>query len=309
MNIFRATLRQTLGSLRLVWLLYAITLVMALIAALPFYNTLKVEDQNSLAFLSLLEGFDYTIYSDFMHRSGHTIMPLLSVGRWLGLVYLFISVFVAGGILLRFSQPRSPFSVGLFFQGCVQYVGRFLRLFAVSFLFVVVGGGIWLVMGTLANVLMEDVLTERGLFWIGAGFFALFMLTVTLVLCISDYAKVLMFREDEQRALRAFGQAGRLVLRHLGRTYGIYWLLILIGTGFLGIYFLIDNWVTMSGWLTIVVMLIVQQGLVFARVLLKVWSLGIAYAMYGALPTSLPAQRIVPISIPESGAPLSALES
>lgn len=284
MNIFRATLRQTVGSLRLIWLLYAITLVMALIAALPFYNTLKAEDQNSLAFLNLLNGFDYTIYSDFMHRSSRTITPLLSVGRWLGLVYLFISVFVAGGILLRFAQPRVPFSAGLFFQGCVQYVNRFLRLFAVSFLFVVVGGGIWLVMGTLVNVLMEDVLTERGLFWIGAGFFALFMLTVTLVLCIGDYAKVLMFREDEHRALRAFGQAGRLVLRHLGRTYGMYWLLIVVGTGLFGIYFLIDSWVMMSGWATIIAMLLVQQALIFARVLLKVWSLGIAYATYETLP-------------------------
>ena len=66
MKALSASFRQTLGSLRLVGLLYGITLVLGLLAALPLYNTLKVEDQNSLAFLNLLNGFDYTVFSDFM---------------------------------------------------------------------------------------------------------------------------------------------------------------------------------------------------------------------------------------------------
>ncbi|QIP17196.1 hypothetical protein G8759_33435 [Spirosoma aureum] len=291
MNTLFVTLRQTLGSPRLLWLLYGITLVLGLLAALPFYNTLKVEDQNSLAFLNLLNGFDYTIYSDFMHRSERAINPLFSVGRWLGGLYIFLSVFVAGGILLRFSQTRPRFDIGMFWQACSQYVGRFLRLFGVSFLFVLAGGGLWLVLGTLIHIALEDKFTERGLFWVGASFFALFALTVTFILCIGDYAKVLMFREDERGALRAFGRAGRLVLRNPGKTYGLYLVMILTGTGLFGMYFLIDEAITMNGWLTILLMLVVQQSLVFARVGLKVWSLGTAYAIYGILPKPVPVVR------------------
>jgi len=295
MRTIRVTLQQTLQSLRLLWLLYGITLVLGLVVALPFYNTLKVEDQNSLAFLKLLNGFDYTVYSDFMHRSQRVISPLFSVGRWLGALYIFLSVFVAGGILLRFSQLKAPFNVGTFLQACSHYVGRFLRLFGVSLLFVIVGGGIWLVIGSLLAVLLNDTLTERGQFWLGAGFFGLFALTVTLVLCIGDYAKVLMFTEDEQGALRAFGRAGRLVLRNLARTYGIYWLFIGIGTLVFGVYFLVDDAMLMNGWLTIVLMVMVQQALVLARVLLKVWSLGTAYTIYGQLPKLIPALRSLPV--------------
>lgn len=308
MRTILVTLQQTLQSLRLLWLLYGITLVLGLMVALPFYNTLKIEDQNSLAFLKLLNGFDYTVYSDFMHRSQRVISPLFSVGRWLGALYIFLSVFVAGGILLRFSQLKAPFNVGTFLQACSHYVGRFLRLFGVSLLFVIVGGGIWLVIGSLLAVLLTDTLTERGQFWLGAGFFGLFALTVTLVLCIGDYAKVLMFTEDEQGALRAFGRAGRLVLRNPGRTYGLYWLFIGIGTLLFGIYFLIDGSIMMSNWLTIALMVMVQQALVFARVLLKVWSLGTAYAIYNQLPKPSPALRSLPVPEPIYSPELMAVQ-
>lgn len=299
MSTLSVSLRQTLGSIRLLWLIYSITLILGLLAALPFYNTLKLEDQNSLAFLNLLNGFDYTIYSDFMHRSERVISPLLSVGRWLGLVYIFLSVFFAGGILLRFSQPNLPFSSGLFWQGCSHYFGRFLRLFIVTLLFVVVGAGIWLVIGSIAGVAFNDSLTERGQFWIGLVFFTVFALTATLLFCIGDYAKVLMFREDEHNAFRAFGQAGRLVLRNLGGTYGLYGVLILVGTGLFGIYFLLDEVILMSNWPTILLMLIIQQSMILARIGLKVWSLGTAYNQYSKLPKPLYTPQ--PVRLPAPG--------
>ncbi len=303
MNALSVSFRQTRASLRLVWLLHGITLVLALLAALPFYNTLLAEDQNSRAFLDLLNGFDYTVFSDFMHRSGRAISPLMSVGRWLGVLYLFLSVFVAGGILSRFAQLSgtrafAPFHISTFWAACSQYAGRFGRLFGVTFLFVLVGAGIWLVGGSLVGTLLSDSLTERGLFWVGLVFFGLFVLTATLLLCIGDYAKVLMFREDEQNAFRAFGRAGRLVGRNLGRTYGPYWLLIGIGAGLFAIYFLVDDLITMRNWPTILIMLVIQQALVFARVGLKVWSLGMAYRVYEALPKPAPVVRPMPIAEP-----------
>ena len=253
--------------------------------------------------MNLLNGFDYTVFSDFMHRSGRAIGPLMSVGRWLGVLYVFLSVFVAGGILWRFAQLSGsrqtvPFHVGTFFSACGQYAGRFGRLFGVTFLFVLVGAGIWLVVGALVGTLLSDSMTERGLFWIGLVFFGLFVLTATLLLCIGDYAIVLMFREDEQNAFRAFGRAGRLVWRNLGKTYGPYWLLIGTGAGLFAIYFLIDDLITMRNWPTILIMLVVQQVLVFARVGLKVWWLGTAYHVYETLPKPAPVVRPTPIAEP-----------
>ncbi len=310
MNALAVAFRQTLGSLRLVGLLYAFTLGLALLVALPFYGTLKVEDQNSLAFLTLLDGFDYTVYSDFMQQSSRAIRPLLSVGRWLGILYVFLSVYVSGGILYQFAQPRttgstSRFNTGVFWQACSHYFGRFGRLFGVTLLFVLVLFGIPAVITVIVLavlLLTETSLTERGQFLIGLAGFGMAAVLATLVLCIGDYAKVVMFREDERNAFRAFGRAGRLVLGNLSRTYGLYSLLILIGVGLFGLYFLIDGLITMRNWPTIIIMLVVQQALIFARVGLKVWSLGTAYHVYETLPKPAPAVRPTHLA-PETSPP------
>ena len=304
MNVLSIAFQQTLRSDRILYVIYGVTLTLALVAALPFYNTLKIEDQNSRAFLNLLNGFDYTIFSDFMNRSQRTLAPLLSVGRWLGLVYVFLSIFFAGGILARFMQPpalRSAdlFTIGMFWQACTYYVSRFLGLFVVTLLFVIVGGGLWLVIGSIVGVALSDTFTERGQFWIGLLFFSLFALTATFLLCIGDYAKVVMVQEDEQNPFRAFGRAGRLVLRNVGKTYGLYCLLILLGTGLFGIYFLIDEVILMSSWSTILLMFIVQQVLIFTRVGLKIWSLGTVYCVYVTLPKPQPIILPQPLPNPD----------
>lgn len=264
-------------------MLYALTLALGLLVALPFYTTLLAEDQNSRAFLTLLDGFNYTVYSDFMHRSERVISPLLRVSRWLGVLYILLSLFFAGGILYTFSQPVGRFRTSNFWSVCGAYFSRFARLFGVVFLFLLAGAGVWLVVGSLIGIALSDALTEAGLFNIGVLFFLLFALTATLILCIGDYAKVLMFVDDERNAFRAFGRAGRLVLRSLGRTYGLYWLFIGLGTGLFGIYFLIDDLIPMRNWPTILLMFVCQQGLTLARTALKVWWLGTAYRLYSTL--------------------------
>ena len=283
MKSFSVAFYQTIASFRLLWLIYGLTLVFGLVAALPLYSTLVREDQNSLAFLNLLHRFDYTVFSDFLHRSGHTLLPLLSVGRWLGLLYIFLNLFLAGGILRHFAQPNVPFDAGMFWQSCSRYVGQFLRLFGVTLLFVMAGAVIWLIAGSLIGIALSDTLTERGQFYIGLVFFTLFTFTATWLLYIGDYAKVIMFCENDQKAFHAFGRASRFVLRNPGQTYGLYCLLILVGAGLFGLYFLIDAAILMQNWLTIAVMFIAQQSLIFARIGLKVWSLGTAYGVYGGL--------------------------
>lgn len=312
MNVLSSSLRQTLKSTRLVGFIYCVTLVLGLLAALPFYGTLNTEAHSSMAFLKLLDGFDYTVYSDFMHNSQKAISPLFSVGRLVGVVYTFLSIFFAGGILLRFAQPGNPFSTGLFWQACTYYVGRFSGIFGVTTLFLLAETILCLVAGSLVGFLLSDFLTERGIFWIGTLFFALFALTSTLLLCIGDYAKVLMFREDEQKPFRAFRRASRLVLKNVVQTYRLYCLLILAGTALFALYFLLDDLIPMSNWGTILLMFLIQQSLIFARVGLKVWSLGVASAVYDTLPHPVPvpiptAPVIVPV--PEAGdqLPLSAV--
>ncbi|OIN60181.1 hypothetical protein [Arsenicibacter rosenii] len=274
------TLQQTLRSGRILTIIYLTSTVLGLLVAIPMYSTLTRLDGNSLAVNELLAGFDYTVFQDFMHEHGEAISPLLSVGRWTGVVYLFLSIWFTGGLLMMFARPSAPLSVNLFWQACLHYVRRYLRLFAVTLPFLLAAFLIPLLAGILVAVLAEEQFTERGLFWLVFGGFAVGFVLASLVLCVSDYAKVLLLKEDEQGSLRAFGKAGRLVLRHPLATLGRYWALIGIGTVLFGLYFLLDSLIGMDSWLTIILMLVVQQAFIFSRIVLKGWNLGIVYAVY-----------------------------
>lgn len=289
--------RQTLASLPMVSLIYGLTLGLGLLVALPMYSTLTTEDQRSLAFLNLLHGFDYTVVSDFLNRSGAAVKAVFSMVRWLNLTYLLLTIFLTGGILTRFAQLNSlqnrpigmagRFQAGLFWAGCSQYVGRLFRLFGVTLLFVLVTAVIWLIIGILAGSAVSGSYTEREVFGVSLIVFALFALTTTLLLCIGDFAKVILFRNDAHGAFRAFGQAGRLVLRNLPRTYGLYLVFILIGTGCFALYFVLESLLAVDSWLMIAVLFIVQQVLIAIRVGLKIWWLGTAYGIVQSLPRSM----------------------
>lgn len=307
--------QQTLASLPMVGLLYGLTLGLGLLVALPMYGTLTSEDQNSLAFLNLLHGFDYTIVSDFMNRSGAAVKAVFGMVRWLNLTYLFLTIFLTGGILLRFAQLNSLYSrpvsavsrfrAGLFWDGCSQYVGRLFRLFGVTLLFVLVTAVIWLIIGILVGSAVSSSYTERETIQVSMVFFTLFALTTTLLLCIGDFAKIILFRDDAHGAFRAFGQAGRLVLRNLSRTYGLYLVFILIGTGCFTLYFVLESLLTIDGWLMVAVLFIVQQMLIASRVALKVWWLGTAYSLVQTLPQPVrklpePVKFTLPVSTDEA---------
>ncbi|KAB7729096.1 hypothetical protein F5984_15720 [Rudanella paleaurantiibacter] len=298
----------TLKSRPMLAILYGASLALGLLVALPLFSTLTAEDADSLAPLRMLPGFDYTVYSDFMAENEKAVSPLLRVGRWVGVAYLLLSVFFAGGILYRFTQPgfaqpgnTKPglgFRTVDFWRASSTYFGRYLRLLGVTGLFVFSAGLIWLVIGALAIVALTDTFTERGLFGIGAGAFGLFSIAVTFILCVGDYAKVIMFRDDERGAFRAFGTAVRFVWRNLRATYGRYWLLIGLGTGLFGLYFVLDELIGMSNWFTIGLMLLIQQAFILSRIVLKVWNLGIAYNLYGqtgTLRAHMPTGDVAPM--------------
>lgn len=273
-------LRQTLSVRRTLLTLYGLLLLLALPSALAFFTTLQTEIGRSLAFENLLNGFDYTVYADFMHHSERAVSPLLSVGRWTTVLYVLLSLFLTGGILHQFAEPAEPYRTTLFWQASRQHVGRFVRLFGVTLLFVLAVLSVPLLAGTLLGIVLADHVTERELFFVGLASVLLAGGLVTLVLCISDYAKVILFRHEERNVFRAFGRAGRLVLAHGRATYGRYLLLIGIGTAWFGLYLLLDSLLPMRNWPTMLLMVVVQQVFIAGRALLKIWTLGTAYTVY-----------------------------
>lgn len=293
MNSLLHAFSLTRRSARIVFWIYGTNLLLSLLILLPAYATLGSGMGRSMAFTNLLDGFDYTVFSDFMKNSGDAVNGLLATGRWLGILWLILSVFLSGGILLRFSQPDQPVRASAFLAGCAQYVGRYAGLLGVISLFFVVLFVVISLIGTLIGAALYNSVTEQILLYIGVATVVIALLISALVFCIGDYAKVMLFRQDDHNAFRAFGRAGRLVLANLGLTFGPYLLLIAAGTALFGLYFLIDDLIGMRNWPTIIILFLIQQAFIAARIFLKVWSLGTAYTISNTLIKPTPPRSIV----------------
>lgn len=279
------TLTNTLRQWHLLVLLFLLTLLPALPPALAFFSMLTSEADGSLAPLQMLPGFNYTVFSDFMHDHGGAVWPLIRAGWWTAVLSLLISVWAKGGILFSLTNG---FSAVTFWQAGTHYFGRNLRLLGVTALFVLLWALSLLLVGTLIGVLLDggfdDPFTERGYVVIGAVVLLLFGLALARILCTSQYASVLMYRQDETAAMQAYGESWRFVGLHTGATFGRYLLLILVGTVLLGTYLLFESAFDARNWLLIGILFLVQQAFVFSRVALNVWSLRIALVNAGSLP-------------------------
>nr|ARK11263.1 hypothetical protein A6C57_13570 [Fibrella sp. ES10-3-2-2] len=279
------TFTNTLRQWPLLVLLFLLTLLAALPSALAFYSTVTTEADASMALMQLLPDFSYTVFSDFMHEHGAAIWPLLRVGCWTALLSVLVSVWAKGGILYSFSNG---FRAVTFWQAATYYFSRNLRLLGVTVLFV----GIWLVVLTITGILLtlilsevlDDPFSERGYVAIALVVGLIFGLMMVRILCTSQYASVLLYQHDETVAFRAFTQSWRFIRQHRVATFGRYLVLILIGTGLLSVYLLLESGFQARNWWLIGMLFLLQQALVFSRTALAVWSLRIAFVNAQSLP-------------------------
>ena len=115
-------------SKKMATLIYAITFLFALMLAIPFHATINKIAGNSMEINSMIKGFDYTTYTDFLRTAGHAISPFISAALWFGVLYLIFTVFFAGGVLKILNAENKKFSARLFFENCSVFFFRFLRL-------------------------------------------------------------------------------------------------------------------------------------------------------------------------------------
>jgi hypothetical protein len=119
-----------------VFFLYAAGFVLSMLVARPFYLTFLNEANTSVALDKLVTDFDFMIFTDFFHQSQNAFRPFLPLIFTLGMVYLLLNTFFAGGILDATNQYKFKFP--RFFEASAQYFGRFAMLLIFLFIFLMV---------------------------------------------------------------------------------------------------------------------------------------------------------------------------
>jgi hypothetical protein len=250
----------------LVLFLYAVGFVLAMLVARPFYVTFLNEANTSVALDKLIADFDFMIFTDFFHQSQKAFRPFVPLVFVLGLVYLLLNTFFAGGVLNVADQEK--FSMPRFFEASAKHFRRFALLLVFLFIFlmalVALAGMFFFIFAAIA----EGGSEKDYILWMIPPVLIL-LYFVGFVVIMGDYGRVMLFKSQTLTPYAAFWKAFSYIFKRPA-TLALFWLIIVLVIILSTVYLGVDSLIGMHSGLTIFVMFLVQQIFVLARTFLKI---------------------------------------
>ena len=295
-NFFKG-FKTTGKATRLIILLLVINLGFSLILAVPMYHSLKDSFGSSLVGERMAEGFDYLWWEEYRDEARgleQTFTPsIIGKGAILnnlegliqmrvlglppillvfGLLYIVLHTFLAGGILSILKKSDQKFSLNKFFHGAGSHFFRFFLLMLLSWIFFLIISQA--VKGGLDSILdgfRETAFSEITPFYLGLVFSGVIFFLFLFVQMVFDYGRIKIVLEDSQNILASAAGALGFVLRHLGSTLGLFYLLFLVQIIFTLICILIQGMIPQSSFLGIVGAFLFQQFFIFGLIWIRCW--------------------------------------
>ncbi len=267
-EIFRMAIRQIFYNFKFVFLLWALSAVTALILSVPIFN--MMQDSLGRSFLSdrLESGFDYLWLVQFREIFHSGLKGVYSLFLASLFSYLLIQNFFSGGLIAIFNSPKKNHILD-FFYGGVKYWFRFLKILLISLLLYAVAFLLndffaYLIQSAFVN--SEKAMAE---FLLKLLKYILLIFLIGMVAIISDYSKVLMVADGEQRALTAIKKSTISIKRNFNQVFSVF--LVISITGAIGaiIYNAIGRFIPRTPYYFLVLTFILQQMLVIFRLLIR----------------------------------------
>jgi len=292
------TLREGFRSVGRNWglaaLVLATNLVLALVLAVPLASRLQADLEHQGASVGMMYGFDFdwwSRWSDDARGVASSFTPeifgngfafknldLLLRGRipgldptilGVGVLYLLVQVFLAGGLLGVFRAPQGGWTFRGFVHGCGFYFARILR---VSLLALALAGAVFALDAPFArwvDDLARERVSERAAVALVFGRHALLLFALLLVHMASSFAKVVVVREERRSAALALVSSLGFCTRNLFAALGQYGVVIVLGLLLLAAFGAFDRRFAVTGWRSQLVLLGVFQAVLLGRITLR----------------------------------------
>lgn len=198
----------------------------------------------------------------------------------LGLLYLLVQTFLAGGVLGVLRSPSAGWTVRGLLHGSGFYFGRMFRLLLLTLC--VDGLLFWLhaPLARFAETRAREAVSENtALVWL-FGHHALLLLALLAVNLLAGYAKAIVVVEERSSAVLALVSSLGFCLRNLGRAVLHYAAILLLGVALLAAWSWLEGSFLVSGYRTQIVWLVLAQALVGLRLFLRMALSGGQVALY-----------------------------
>lgn len=289
-TILRQAFRRTAQNWQIVLVIFLVNFTLGLIIAFPSFSIIKAESEQSLAFEKLLTDFDFTIFYDFMHKNGKSLISIMPVSLLLAGLYTLLNIFFSGGILSQFTI-RDTFKLSEFLKNSWHYFLRFFMLFLIQLISLILGFIAILTVFGIFGVLVEGKTEPTFVAWmIFPSTFAFFI--ITFLLNVGDYARVLLHRDDLLNPWKAFWKATEYIFRNF-KTMQVYWAIVVVGFALILVYLLLESTIGMTSGFKIWLMFVIQQFFIFCRIFIRTWNLSNAFDFVSLRPIPLTTKSII----------------
>jgi hypothetical protein len=294
----------------LVALLWAWNLVLAGLAALPFWAWIYSATGVSPETDRLLDGLNIGVLVHLV--VGYPAAgPVMASAAAVGLAALVSGAFLSGGlleVLMGSGDDRSL--LHRFFRGAGHFFGRFFRLLVIAGLTIVPVTAAVAALLAAATGPLTDGASESAAFWAGLGMPAGVCLTLAFFLLALDYARVMTVASGSRGMFRTWFRALGFTIRHLP---GIATIGLLAGVGVvLALWAAVsfDTAYSARAWVVVLGAIAVHQAAAVVRTAVRVGQVA-AQSSYcvGLMPPAalVVVQTATPVPTPsvvaEDGAP------
>ena len=289
-TILRQAFRRTAQNWQIVLVIFLVNFTLGLIVAFPSFSIIKAESEQSLAFEKLIKDFDFTVFYDFMHKNGKSLVSIMPVSLLLAGLYTILNIFFSGGILSQFTI-RDTFKLSEFLKNSWHYFLRFFVLFIVQIIFLIIALLATFIVFGIFGVIAEGKTEPTFVAWmIFPSAFTFFI--ITFLLNVGDYARVLLHRDDLLNPWKAFWKATGYIFRNF-KTMQVYWAIVLVGFAVILVYLILESTIGMTSGFKIWLMFIIQQFFIFCRVFIRTWNLSNAFDFVSLRPIPLTPKPII----------------
>jgi hypothetical protein len=267
-SIIKTALITGIQHWKIVLLVYVLQLLFAIPLAMQVWHVLEASIGNSLELNKLLPGYDHTVISDFLKVHGGSITPLIGQLRWVLSVWALVSIFINGGVL--FTLVKKTPSWLAFWTGGATYFFKFLKIVVVFTVLLLVWTGVTL-LPFLANlqVNLETMASEKTVLSYALALLVAWFIGLIYLNSSSIIAKTAII-EDGLNTWQALKKGLVLNFRKFFKTTGVFLFFGGLQLADLAIYWWLEG---LSGMVTaglVLVFFLLQQGLVFGRIMARV---------------------------------------
>lgn len=214
---------------KLMTVLWLFNVSFASILYVIFYRAFNASVGPSLALNDLLKTGDMNIVFEMLTQPAGPFGSAFRAAPIVVLLYFLANVFLQGGILNVLITPRGRKKFAeTFFGGGGRFYGRFLRLLVYSAVVWIPAIILLLAVNAVFEALGDPSREKQMVFFIMIRV-AIGLFLFHLIKMVLDYARIMVSVQDSRAVFRRLIDAVRFVVRRLGGTLGLYYLLGLTG--------------------------------------------------------------------------------